>query len=160
NNLAGATVTVVDAFTRETVASGVTGADGTLTLVDLPEGTYDYEVKADHHDANRAALTVIAGTTVQHTIFLRSAQVTYNWSVVPVPVEDRYRVVIENTFRTGVPAPVVTIEPGVIDLADVVGNYAQVDLKIVNHGLIAANNVRLEIPSHPLWELTPLVSTI
>ncbi len=54
----------------------------------------------------------------------------------------------------------VTIEPNVIDLASITADETQIDIKITNHGLIAANNTRLNLPTHPLWQFQTLVDRI
>ena len=84
-----------------------------------------------------------SGVTNDVTAFLSRQTVRYSWTVVPTQVQDRYRIVVETTFEANVPAPVVTIEPSVIDLAEMPGDDWQVDLTVSNHGLIAADNFRL-----------------
>jgi hypothetical protein len=59
-----------------------------------------------------------------------------------------------------VPVPVVVVEPMLIDLAEITDGYRQIDFKISNHGLIAATDVELHLPTHPLWTFTPLIDTI
>jgi len=58
--------------------------------------------------------------------------VQYFFHVTPIGVEDRTRVTLETVFETFVPIPVVTVEPGLIDLADFTNEVTQVDLKITN----------------------------
>src|SRR6185503_12578341 len=86
--------------------------------------------------------------------------VRYIWTVEPTEIEDRTRITIETVFETFVPIPVVTIEPNVIDLADITAEVTQIDLRISNHGLIAANDFRIGFSSHPEWQLEPLISEI
>ena len=53
--------------------------------------------------------------------------------------------------------PVVTVDPPVIDLADMVGNTWQVNLSISNHGLLAAQDCHLDFVKHPRFKFTPLI---
>jgi hypothetical protein len=79
---------------------------------------------------------------------------------VPTTIEDRTRITIQTVFETVVPMPVITLDPPFIDLADIQGDVAQVDIKITNHGLIAAQEMNLNFPSHPAWQIQPLVTNI
>ncbi len=158
--LAQARVTVRDAVDGEWVAGGVTGVDGGLEVPRLAEGYYEIEVTADQHTAYRGTHLVRPGITNVVTPFLSRQSVRYSWTVVPTEIEDRYRIVVETVFEANVPAPVVTIEPSVIDLAEMPGDEWQVDLVISNHGLIAAEDFRLQFDSHPLYTMTPLVDSL
>lgn len=102
----------------------------------------------------------LAGRTHDVTAFLSLQTVQYVWSVVPVETEDRYRILVETVFEATVPLPVVTLEPKVIDLAAVTHETLQVDLRISNHGLIAAHNMRLKLPTHPGWTFTSVIKNI
>ena len=86
----------------------------------------------------------------------------YTWTVERVEIEDRYRITIETEFEANVPAPVVTISPPVIDVADVlvVGQVKQVNLTIANHGLIAVDDTRLNFGTHPFYSIEPLIKDI
>ena len=157
-NLSNATVLVRDAVSGAVITNGVTGPDGAFFVPEVFEGFYDIEVDADKHVGYRDTKLIVAGLTNNVQTFLSRQMVQYRWTVLPTQVEDRTRIEIETTFETVVPAPVMTIEPALIDLSTIVGNEAQVNLRISNHGLIAAENFRLRFDSHPDWELTPLVS--
>ena len=158
--LGGATVTVRDAVTQAEVAKGTTDENGIFFVSGLNEDHYDIEVRAEKHSTYRRTHRLTAGITNELQTFLSRQTVTYSWTVEPVEIEDRYRVTIDSTFETVVPVPVVTIEPSAIDLADIEGDETQVDIKITNHGLIAANAMQFNWPTDPLWEFTPLIEDI
>ena len=158
--VAGATVVVSDAVTGAEVARRTTGANGIAEFVDLREDYYRVEVTADGHGSFRATQLVAAGRTTDVTAFLPRQTVRYRWTVEPIQVEDRTRITIETVFETAVPVPVVTMEPSVVDLADVAGDETQVDLTITNHGLIAARSSRFAMPSHPGWEFISLITEV
>ena len=142
-HLAGARVTVRDSVTQSNVVTGLTGTNGQFLVTRLNEGYYDLEVTADKHTTYRATHLLKAGLTNEVQAFLSRQTVTYTWTVEPVTIEDRYKVTIETTFETVVPMPVITIEPAVIDLAEITADETHLDIKITNHGLIAAGNTRL-----------------
>lgn len=86
--------------------------------------------------------------------------VRYIWTVVPTEIEDRTRITIETVFEAFVPMPVVTIEPAVIDLADYTADVTQIELRITNHGLVAAQKARLGFGDHPDWRFEPLIEEL
>ena len=141
-----ATVIVRDVITHEAVTNGVTGASGTVFFGGLPEGFYEVYVTADQHASFTGNTFVSAGKTNDFEPFISRTVVEYIWSVVPTEIEDRTTIKIETIFETVVPVPVVTMEPAFIDLADLTEPEAQVEVRITNHGLVAAKAVSLELP--------------
>jgi hypothetical protein len=159
-NLAGATIVILDPFNGQTVARGQSGPDGVLLLSGVREGTYNMEVSAPKHDTSATVIEVVPGQLNERTIFLRTQLVTYTWTVEEIEIEDRTKIVLETVYETFVPTPVVTVEPSLIDLAEVQGDEAQIDLKITNQGLIAAQDVKLHFDAHSHWSITPLISEV
>ena len=155
-----ATVILRDVVTREVVTNGVTGADGTVLFRDLFEGYYEVETSADRHTTARDTTLLLAGRVNEFEPFISRQTVEYVWSVVPTEVQDRVHIVVETIFETVVPLPVVTIEPSVIDLNEMQGDFMQIDLRIANHGLIAAQDFELEFDGHPNFTFTPLVNRL
>ena len=158
--VADATVTFRDPFTHQAVAQGVTGADGTFLAEGLMEGFYNLEVGAPKHTTTRFSVFIEPGVTGEQTVFISRETVRYTWKVEPVEIEDHYKITIETEFETVVPTPVITVEPTVIDLAKITADITQVDIKITNHGLIAADAMRLHVPTHPRWVFEPLIEDI
>ena len=142
-NLSGAKVTLTNPQSQKVVASGVTGADGSLLLTALPVGRYALSVQADRHGSYSTTLTVKPATTSKVTAFLSLQAVTYQWSVEPTLVSDTYNIQVTAKFETDVPMPVVTVDPAFVDLRSLGCERRQVDFTITNHGLIAAQNVDL-----------------
>jgi len=142
-----ATVTVSDAVTHTTITNLNTGTNGTVTFPGLMEGFYEVQVEADQHQSFRGNTYVAAGRTNEFEVFVSRSLVEYVWTVVPTEIEDRTRIVIETVFETVVPLPVVTMEPAFIDLSELPDGESQIEVRISNHGLIAAPNVRLELPT-------------
>ncbi len=60
------------------------------------------------------------------------------------------------------PAPVVTVDPGVIDLSNLInpGDAQQFNFTITNHGLIAAQGVAFQFGVNDIYEFTPLVPDV
>jgi len=158
--VAGATVTVRDAVDGRVVASGVTDHDGQVKISNLLESMYDIEVAAEKHAPVRVHRSVRAGSVETLQAFLSREVVKYSWRVESIEIEDRYRMIVETEFETFVPAPVITMEPSVIDLYDVVEDRMLVELTVSNHGLVAAEAASLTFPAHPRWEVVPLIRSL
>jgi hypothetical protein len=155
-----ATVVIRNAATQEVVTNATTDVSGQVKVPALPEGDYQFEVNAPDHSVDREFFKVKPGTDNAVSAFISRDLVEYSWSVVPVEVEDRTRIVIETTFETVVPAPVVTVTPSVIDMDDIQGDSSQIDIVIQNHGLIAARDVTIAFDGHPSYTITPLVTEL
>lgn len=160
--LAGATVSIRDAVTGSSFPSRTTTASGAVDFEGIPEGVYDVSVSAPRHNSYRNTVRISAGQENNIRAFLPRETVSYNWTVTPTEVEDRTRITLETTFETNVPAPVITVSPGVIYFDDLTfhDNEAQVIFTITNHGLIATDDARLVLPEHPLYEFVPLVDDV
>jgi len=65
--------------------------------------------------------------------FLSRQQVSYSWTVTPTTIEGEYEVVIEATFTTFVPAPVIVIDPVQIDVLTLRAGVDQINFKVTNY---------------------------
>ncbi len=142
------------------VGEEVTGGDGEVLLQDLTEAYYEVVVTAPDHGTARTTILAGADQETLVTAFLPRQLVRYTWTVVPTTVPDRYEVTIRTVFETRAPAPVITVEPSLIDLREFEGQSRQVIFRITNHGQIAARNVRFYVGDHPRWQQTPLVTDL
>ena len=145
--VAGANVALRQPDTGTVVAQGVTDANGLFFTNGVPEATYLLEVLADKHLPSRKNLRVAAGVTNRVDAFISREVVRYLWTVTPVLLEDRVDITIRTEFETMVPAPVVTIDPSPIYLTNFQGEVMRVTLQITNHGLIAAQDMKLRLPT-------------
>jgi hypothetical protein len=158
-NVSGAKVTLTDVFSGSPVAEGTTDATGMVAFADLPEGHYNLETSADKHGTAKLVAEVTAGQERLVKPFLPRQFVNYLWSVVPVDTEDQYEITLETLFETHVPAPVVTISPSFIDLRQIQGRQT-IFFTVTNHGLIAAQNVKLHWADTPRYKLTSPIEGI
>ena len=148
----GASVKISNPYDGTVIAEGLTDTSGRFLKESLPEGFYKLEVRADQHGAYNAVVQVDPGILREITAFLPRQLVTYTWKVVPVQTDDKYAVTLEATFETHVPAPVITVEPMVLDLRNVnfdTDGLATVIYKVTNHGLIAAQSATMRFDTHP-----------
>ncbi len=158
--VAGATVVVQDVFSKKVIASGTTDAAGELLITNLNESYYQVTIRAEKHGDFSANIAILPGRTKILSAFLPRQLVTYTWRVVPTEIEDHYEFILETTFETNVPVPLVTIEPAVLDLNQVGEGSMQVDYTITNHGLIAAEDAWFSFGDNSRYTFTPLVDEI
>ncbi|NCQ69135.1 MAG: tandem-95 repeat protein [Microcystis aeruginosa W13-16] len=172
--LKDATIILRDYITGNEVRRFTTDTTGIVSWDNLAEGYYQLEVQAKNHDSYTQTIQIKAGETEDIESFLSRQTVKYIWRVVPTEIADKYTITIESVFETHVPAldgssdsianpiPTVTIDPPLIDLINlqVVGQMMQVDMTVTNHGLIAANDVRLNFGEHPFYKIEPLIENI
>ncbi|MGQ9454250.1 MAG: fibronectin type III domain-containing protein, partial [Armatimonadota bacterium] len=158
--VAGATVTLKDYGTGEIKYQGTTGPDGVWLNESVIEANYYLEVSAEKHGTYRSPVQIVAGQTKEIHAFMPRQFVTYKWTVEPIMIEDKYRVVLEATFETHVPAPVVTIEPCTQVVPVVQGQTAVSYITVTNHGLISAHEVEVKINDTANWYVTPAIRMI
>jgi hypothetical protein len=158
-NLSNATVTVSDFLTGSNVASAVTGPTGTVVFTNLTSAYYSIDVEATNHGGFNTTLLVQPDETNDLVAFLPDNLVSYTWVVLPTTIPDNYEFVLTTTFQTQVPWPVVTINPGAINLCQFSGTN-QVDLVITNSGLISAQGLVLSFGTNTDWSIVPLANNL
>ncbi|MBO7586282.1 MAG: C10 family peptidase, partial [Bacteroidales bacterium] len=159
-HLAGANVTVKGYYSLETVAMGVTDANGHFVVSDLPEGYYKLIVRADRHAEYQGALLITAGDTNRQDIFIQFQAITYSWEVVPTEIQDEYTYELNVDFETHVPKPVVTMELDRSLTLPEDCQTAEFNVIATNHGLIAALDFSLIMPQSDYLVFTPLINHI
>ncbi len=129
----------------ELIYKASTGADGTVTMHDIPEGNYRFMISAPGHVSWRDSFTVEPGTTTTVPIGLQLDLIGIEWSVTPVAIEDRYEITVQQTFATKVPAPVLVIEPGSINIPYLEpGEVFNGEFKVTNYGLIEVFDIYID----------------
>lgn len=160
--VAGANVVISDAVSAQQIASITTAADGLAIFNNLVEGWYRVTVDSPEHTARTQLVYASAGELTQLQLFISKQLVTFTWTVNEIEINDTYTISVESTFQTNVPAPVVTITPGVIDVMDLtnLGATKVVNLTVENHGLIATQTGSFSFGTHPFYEITPLIQVL
>jgi len=144
----GATITLQHQLLPELIYTLKTGVDGSVMLYDIPEGRYTYNVSPPPgHTPYSGSFTIQAGMTTTVPIALEMNMVTVQWSVTPTVIQDKYEIVVTQTFETNVPAPVLVIEPPNITLPNLQpGQVFNGEFKVTNYGLIEVYDVVLDFP--------------
>jgi hypothetical protein len=145
--LAGARIRMVKESGSPFETNLVTDALGEAQAQDLPVGRYLVRATASGHDSASAQVWIKPGATTVTKLGLQNALVTVEWSVVPTIIQDRYEIVLNITYETEVPAPVVIIDPPSVSLpAMQPGDILNGEYAIRNLGLIRADDVQLHMP--------------
>jgi len=125
-----------------------TDAEGEADFQNLPVGRYKYSVSADKHDILNGTIWVKPGIVLSQELFMQYRLVTVEWSVKPIEIEDCYEIILNATFETDVPAPVVVPDPASISLpAMKAGDVFSGAFTMKNYGLINAEKFRFNFNS-------------
>ncbi len=153
--LAGARITLQNEANALQQVSGVSDANGVLTLGPVPPGRYSYRANAPNHDVTTGRVQIRNGTTIDSFVFMEYRTVTFTWNVTPTTIRDIYNVNITGTYQTLVPAAVLTMNPPAINIPDMVaGEVISGEITVTNRGLIRADNVTLGLPaSNPYFRV-------
>ncbi len=138
-----------------------TDANGQVIIEDLNLGQWNYQVSAAGHHTASGVIEIQADQLIEETVELNKSLVTVNFNVVPVPFEDRYEVVIEQTFETRVPVPLLVVDPPFIEFDNVLPGFEViVPVKVSNFGLKALDDVTLSSQDTGVAALIPMISYI
>lgn len=156
-----ASVRIRNGITGQEVGPLVTDANGDVSFTQLTEGQYSWNVTASGHSTATGTLQVVPAQTAIVEPVLQRSLVTVTFQVRPVPFTDRYEIVIEQTFETFVPAPVLVFTPPKYDFTNVrPGFETTVIYELKNHGLIKIFNVEVSGTYAGLLTMEPLIDFI
>ncbi|MCP3868347.1 MAG: DUF1565 domain-containing protein, partial [Gammaproteobacteria bacterium] len=159
--LENATVRMRNTLIHEDITPVKTDVNGEVTVPDLQEGDWSYQVSAAGHSTDAGGVSVIADQTVIEEVFPTRALVTVNFSVEPVPYTDRYEIKIEQTFETHVPLPVLVVDPTYLKFENVQPGFnAEFVAKASNKGLIKIEDLRISTGEAPWGKLEPMISYV
>lgn len=146
--VAGAHVVIKNYFTGEVYAEGNTDATGFFNAVNIPQGKHRVVVEKEKHLPYDGTVVVNPGETTSLNAFINYQAITFSWTVVPTAIQDQYDITLTTKFETHVPMPVVTIDMPK-DMPQLSGSETYAfNVTLTNHGLIAAENVDLNLPKN------------
>jgi large repetitive protein len=138
-----------------------TDINGLVTITNLQEGDWSWQVNAPGHSANVGVIQVVPSQTVQVATRLNKSVVTINFSVVPVPFTDRYEIKLEQTFETHVPVPVLVMTPAYMQFDNVKPGFeASYIVTVKNEGLIQMENLTIKGSQSASATFTPLITYV
>ncbi len=138
-----------------------TDADGAFLVEGLQEGEWSWQVTASGHAGQAGTVEVLPDQSVLVDPVLDRSLVTVRFQVVPVPFTDRYDIVLEQTFETRVPAPVLVMTPPMHRFENVEPGFeTTVTYELRNEGLIKISDIDIGGHRSGLIQLTPLIDYI
>ena len=138
-----------------------TDTNGLVTITNLEEGSWNWQVVAPGCSANAGAVSIIPDQTVSQATTLSRSLVTVTFNVVPVPFTDKYEITVDTTFETDVPAPVLVVNPPFIDFTSFSSGYqSNFTVSVQNYGLIQVTGVSISSAQADGAALTPLINYI
>ncbi|KAF0143500.1 MAG: fibronectin type III domain-containing protein [Nitrospirae bacterium] len=147
-DVSNASITLQHQTLTELIYSLRTAADGTVMLYDIPEGRYSFNISATGHKSYSGTFVISPGITTTVPVALEVTLVQVEWSVTPIVIQDRYEIVVTQTFQTNVPTPVLVIEPASITVPELApGQVFNGEFAVANYGLIALNDVNIQFPT-------------
>ncbi|HEX3624285.1 MAG TPA: polymorphic toxin-type HINT domain-containing protein [Verrucomicrobiae bacterium] len=156
-----AQINLQNTLTQTSVGPFYTDDNGMLTVTNLEEGSWNWQISAQGCASLAGNVNVIANQTVQVSRALSRSLVTINFNVVPVPFTDEYTIQVEQTFQTHVPVPNLIMTPSYVSFDNVTpGFQASFNVTLENEGLVEVDQVAITGQQDDLATLTPLISYI
>jgi Ca2+-binding RTX toxin-like protein len=139
-----------------------TDANGEIPDLRLPVNDYQIIASKDGHRSFSTTVRITPATTTTVEVFLQKQSVTYSWSAKPILETSKNQIVLQSTFETNVPAPVLTMELSESNLDNLTftNGTATTFATISNHGLIALHNITVGFRENTFYEVIPLVTSI
>ncbi|HEX3716951.1 MAG TPA: DUF642 domain-containing protein [Verrucomicrobiae bacterium] len=157
--LSGASVRLVNNLIQANLGPFTTDSNGLVTITNLEEGVWDWQVTAPGCSAQSGTVTIEADQTVYQNPVLSRSLVTINFSVVPVPFTDQYEIQVSQTFSTFVPVPVLVVSPPSTTFNNVTpGFQATLNVSAMNAGLIQISDINITGQQDNQATLTPLIT--
>jgi choice-of-anchor C domain-containing protein len=157
--LSGASVRLQNNLIQASAGPFLTDTNGLVTVTNLEEGVWDWQVTAPGCSAASGTVTIEADQTVYQNPILSRSLVTINFSVVPVPFTDQYEITVSQTFSTFVPVPVLVLSPPYTTFNNVTpGFQANFNVSAQNAGLIQITDINITGQQDNQAALTPLIT--
>ncbi|RRD55700.1 hypothetical protein EII20_14055, partial [Comamonadaceae bacterium OH2545_COT-014] len=145
--LEGARIVLQNEALTADIRTATSNAQGVAEFTAIPPGNYRWRASAPNHLDASGRITVSAGLTANERVFLDYQVVSIEFSVTETTIRDVYDIVLEATYQTQVPAPVVLLEPMSINLpAMQQGEEITGELTLSNYGLVRADDLQFALP--------------
>ena len=160
-NVASAAIRLNNSLISANVGPFYTDTNGLVTVTNLQEGTWSWQVSAPGCSASSGTIAITADQTGYQHARLNRSLVTVDFAVVPVPFSDSYTIQISETYETHVPLPVLVASPLLQNFNNVTpGFQATYNVTVQNQGLAQMENVTLSSYQDNQATFVPLISYI
>lgn len=158
--LSGADVTLTSLDIAGLTFNGKADANGAVSFTGIPSGQYNWRAQATNFQPSSGVEAVESGLTKELEVLMLTAMVSYEWNVTETTISDVYNIALNVTFKTDVLAPALVAEPAFIKTNLDHGQSVDTQYTLTNKGLIAARNVKVELPSGLGLEVNSPLTTI
>jgi YD repeat-containing protein len=140
----GAKVTLVSQDVLGLTFSLTADLNGLAAFSQVPSGNYAWRAEAKGFQTRSATTVIEPGMTNRLEGILATAVVSYQWTVSPTAIMDRYDVTLSITYRTDVPAPVLVSDPPYANYKLNLGQSAYGQYTITNKGSVSVFDFKLK----------------
>jgi PKD repeat protein len=142
---------------------GSTNSSGNALFTNLTVGKYLYDISSEGTNtlSQRGYLEVEPSPVADEVnINLMMQLGDYQSTLTPVNIEDMYQVILNGTFETDVPVPIITASPPSLVYSLEPGDEMSGHFKVTNYGLISAYDVSISAVSDEGMTIELLVDNI
>lgn len=158
--VAGANVAISHQQLGSVYLTGTADINGEASFVDIVEGMYNYKIQAPGHEVVIGTFEILPGAVLPINTIMNNVFVTFDWSVTPMTLVDKYDIKLEATFETQVPAPVITIDPAYERLELEIGSTYVGEYRVTNHGLVALDDAKFGMAGAPGLRVESLITEL
>ncbi|MEL7663859.1 MAG: CARDB domain-containing protein [Methanosarcina mazei] len=149
-NISGASVTIQNPAVLTEIFKGTTDENGYYIFNNISVGTYNYFVTASGHTSVSGSSTVSPGIQTLEEPVLSKDVLSAQLTVTPVQITDDYDILLNLTFETEVPPPLLVPNPIYLrygmNFSDPVYENDSF-ITISNPGLVSISNVTIDSSS-------------
>jgi hypothetical protein len=133
-----ANISIIDDITYHEYTT-TTNSTGYAFVSELPTGRYIYEVSSYNETLSSQLGSVIVepSITTRVNVTLPISFIDFEWNVTPTTIEDWYKVVLNMTFETDVPIPIIVAFPPYLEYDLQRGEIRHDTLTLTNLGLVS-----------------------
>ena len=127
----------------------LTDGHGAVIFVSVPKGDYTYYVYSPNPEHYPSLGTIYVPPTEgcvgcqDVNVTLYTSYIDFEWNVTPTTIQDKYFIMLNLTFETDIPVPILVVFPPRIDEIIEPCGETNGTLKLMNLGLISLFNVTL-----------------
>ena len=161
-NISGASISLIDdtLYQEYTV---ITNSTGYALINDLPTGRYIYEVSSSSDNTLSQLNSVVVEPMEQPrrvNVTMQLSFIDFEWDVIPSTIDDWYQIVLNMTFETDAPVPIIVAFPPYLEYDMDPGDVRSGTLTVANLGIVSLFDVSITSNINSNVQFTPIVSHI
>ena len=160
--LAGASITIQNVNVPTVQQTRQTDQTGESLFSNMAAGQYQYNISAANHQPQTGLFWIKPGVTTGQDVALTYNLVTIQWSVQQTTIQDQYQIVLNATYLTNVPAPVLVAQPSSVAIPAGIqaGDVFNGQVTFTNYGLINAENLSFTLPADDQYFKYEMLATV